>query len=262
MSVEALRQQALLAAFMAPAGHGVGPSLRESGERAARGIDAYRANAEALAERALAAVFGTVKAMLGEEDFAHLAADFWRARPPQRGDLGESGETFPEWLAAHPAMAPWPYLGDCARLDLALHRNERAADAAVDAASLALLETPDLDRLHLLLLPGTEVLRSAWPIGTIHRAHQAAAAQSEAAFDAVRIAFDSQRAEAVMVVREGWRGTVHLLDSAVADWTDRLLQGHSFDVALATAGEAFDFASWLATALRQGWLQGATLRAD
>ena len=262
MSGEALRQQALLAAFMAPPGHVVVPLLRESGERAARGIEAYRANAEALAERALGAVFGTVQAMVGDEDFAHLAIDFWRAHPPVRGDMGEWGDAFPAWLAAHPAMAPWPYLGDCAHLDLALHRNERAADAVFEAASLALLETTDPDRLHLLLMPGTELLRSAWPIGTIHQAHDAADDRSELAFDAVRHALDPPRAEAVLVVREGWRAVVHVLGGDAADWTEGLLRGHSLEAALAAAGEGFDFASWLGTALRHGWLKGAVVSAD
>ena len=262
MSVEALRQQALLAAFMAPPGREVAPPLRESGERAARGIEAYRANAEAVAERALAAVFGTVEAMLGAEDFAHLAADFWRAHPPLRGDLGEWGEAFPAWLAGHPAMAPWPYLGDCARLDLALHRNERAADAVFDAASLALLDTTEPDRLHLALMPGTELLRSAWPVGTIHKAHHAAADESEAAFHTVRLALDPPRAEAVLVVRQGWRAVVHGLDATTAVWIEHLLSGASLDAALAVAGDDFDFASWLATALRHGWLKGATALAD
>lgn len=257
MSVEAQRQQALLAAFTASPGHVVTPPLRETGERAERGIEVYRANAEALAERALGAVFATVQAMLGEEDFAHLAADFWRVHPPQRGDMGEWGEEFPAWLAAHRAMAPWPYLGDCARLDLALHRNERAADAVFDAASLTLLESTEPEQLRLMLMPGTELLRSTWPVGTIHHAHHAAADQSEAAFETVRVALEPPRAEAVLVVREGWRAVVHLVDRDAADWIDALLRGHSLDAALSAAGNGFDFASWLGTALRRGWLKGA-----
>ena len=262
MNGEARRQQALLAACIAPPGRALPPPLRETGERAARGIEVYRANAEALAERALAAVFGTVQTMLGAEDFAHLAADFWRAHPPVHGDMGEWGEAFPQWLAAHPAMAPWPYLGDCAALDLALHRNERAADAVFDAASLTLLETCAPERLRLAFMPGTELLRSGWPIGSIHRAHHIAADESDAAFDAVRVALDPPRAETVLVVREGWRAAVHVLAADAAAWADGLLRGQSLEAALAAAGEGFDFASWLGHALRQGWLKGAAVLAD
>ena len=52
---------------------------------------------------------------------------------------GSGATALPEWLAGHEALAAWPYLADCARLDLALHRCERAADAVFDAASLARL---------------------------------------------------------------------------------------------------------------------------
>ena len=96
---EAQRQRELLAAV---ASGGVGTLvLRESGARAARGLEAYRANAESIAERALAAAFATVQAMLGAEDFARLAREFWHARPPEHGDLGEWGEALPQWIEAH-----------------------------------------------------------------------------------------------------------------------------------------------------------------
>ena len=111
-------------------------------------------------------------------------------------------------------------------------------------------------------MPGTELLRSAWPVGTIHDAHHTTADRTEAAFEAVRLALDPPRAEAVLVVREGWRAAVHGLAGDAADWTVSLLQGHSLDAALAAAGEGFDFASWLGTALRHGWLKGAAVLPD
>ncbi len=272
MTAEAQRQQALLAALMAPPGQALDQTglpevgLREQGERAARGVDAYRANAEAVAERALAAVFGTVQALLGEEDFAHLAAEFWRATPPARGDVGEWGDAFPAWLAAHPAMAPWPYLADCARLDLALHRNERAADAVADAESLNLLASTDPSQLVMALMPGSELLLSRWPLAAIHLAHHVPPDDADAAFEAVRgllgAVTDSSAQSAVLVAREGWRAVVYALDAPTARWTQCLLDGQPLDQALAMAGEEFDFAAWLATALRHGWLKGAAVCAD
>lgn len=275
---EAQRQQALVAALLAPPGQVPDVLLHERGERAARGIEAYRANAEAIAERALAAVFGTVKALLGDADFAHLAAEFWRAAPPLRGDLGEWGDVFPAWLAAQAAMAPWPYLGDCARLDLALHRNERAADALFDAASMGLLASTDPARLTIALLPGTELIESRWPLAAIHQAHHLPADEADAAFEALRLRLaaitDGSPPEAVLVVREGWRAVVHRLDAATAVWTERLLSGTRLDAALDAALDAeidaeidatsdgFDFSAWLATALRHRWLKGVAVAAD
>jgi len=249
---EAQRQRGLIGAL---GGAGI-DGLREHGARAARGLEAYRANAEAIAERALAAAFATVRAMVGDDDFRQLARAFWHAHPPQRGDLGEWGDAFPDWLQAHAGMAAWPYLGDCARLDLALHRNERAADAVFDAASLALLESTEPARLQLQLMPGTALLRSRWPIVAIHRAHQLDATASEPAFEAVRTALAERAGEDALVVREGWRAAVHWLSDADACWTHSLLAGANLDTALVEAGASFDFAAWLQTAIRYRWLAG------
>ena len=261
-SLDATRQQALLVAFSAASTNPDGLGLRERGERAARGLEAYRANAQAVADRALAAAFGTVQALVGAEDFSHIACEFWRAHPPTRGDMGEWGGAFPAFLAAHRALAAWPYLADCARLDLALHRNERAADAVLDAASLGLLESADPARLQLLLVPGCELLESAWPIATIHRAHHVAPDESDAAFAEVRGAIAQGRGEAVWVVREGWRATAQALDAPTCRWLRAVLAGASIDAALVAAGDDFEFAAWLTTALQHQWLQGLVILRD
>jgi Putative DNA-binding domain len=259
---EVQRQQAFVAMLASP--QAAAPSLpwRESGERAARGLSAYRANAQASADRALAAAFPTVRALVGEEDFAHLAAEFWGAQPPLRGDLGEWGGAFPAWLEAHTAMAPWPYLGDCARLDFALHCSERAADAVLDAASLTQLESTDPVRLRIELMPGSALLRSAWPIASIHAAHQLLGEAAERAFERVREAIAAARGEQVLVARSGWRAVVYPLDAATADWTEQVLAGASLEAALEAAGASFDFAAWLASALRESWLKGVVVSRD
>jgi len=249
---EAQRQQALLRALLSGASV---DGLREQGERAARGLEAYRANAEAIAERTLAAAFPTVQALVGADDFKRLARAFWHAQPPLRGELGEWGDAFAAWLQAHAAMAPWPYLADSARLDFALHSNERAADAALDAASLSLLESADPARLHMRLMPGTALIRSAWPIAGIHRAHQLEGAEAEKAFERARDAIAAQRGEDAMVVRQGWRAVVVPLQIVDARWTEALLADASLAQALEQAGEGFDFAVWLETAVRNAWLK-------
>lgn len=259
---EADRQQRLLAALWAQTDAAALPVLHESGARATLGLRAYRGNAGALAERALSAVFITVQAMLGGQDFKHLAREFWRAHPPLCGDMGEWGAEFPGWLQAHAAFAEWPWLADCARLDLAIHHCERAADGALDAGSLNLLQSVDPSQLHMSLMPGTAALSSIWPIVTIHRAHQSAdqhAGDGEPArggFDEVRNALQAQRGEGLVVARGGWRARVHAVDEATLTWTRGLLEGAPLSQSLERAGAGFDFATWLALALREGWIVG------
>jgi hypothetical protein len=262
MNREAMRQQALLAALLDPAATEGAASLglREQGARARAGLAAYRGNAAALAERALAAVFPTLQSLLGEDDFRHLAREHWRARPPERGDLGEWGAELPAWIEAHAGLAAWPYLADCARLDLALHRCERAEDAAFDAASLALLASDDPASLRLLFLPGSACLRSAWPVAAIHAAHRPDA--DAAAFDHARAAIEHRQGQTVLVARHGWRATVHELAPADGAFTEALLAGASLAAALDQAGASLDFSAWLARALRDGWLKGVAHGGD
>jgi Putative DNA-binding domain len=257
---EAQRQRGLLAAFAR--GETSLASLRESGERAARGLEAYRANAETIAERALAAAVPTVQAMLGAETFKRVAREVWRDAPPTRGDLGEWGDALPAWLGANAKLAEWPWLADTARLDLALHRNERAADAVLDAESLGLLASTDPARLRVVFMPGTALLRSPWPVAMIHRAHQLEGEAAEAAFAQVRDALAAKRGESVLIVRRGWRGTVRVLDEPVVTWAEDLLAGAHLADALTHAGERFDFAAWLAEALRESWLKGVAAVDD
>ena len=49
---------------------------------------------------------------------------------------------------------------------------------------------------------------------------------------------------------------VHPLDPRTAAWTQDLLDSVDLAAALIRAGEGFDFAAWLATALRESWLRG------
>jgi hypothetical protein len=252
-AAEAERQRALVGAILAPRADAALLALNETGVRAEQGLAAYRANAEALAERALGAAFGRVRAMLGDDDFAQLAAEFWRAHPPQRGDVGEWGGGFAGWLQAHPALAQWPYLGDCARLDFALHCNERAADADFDADSLALLADVDPQRLRLVPMPGTALVSSRWPIVTIHRAHQSGA---DADFALARDAIERESAQHALVWRDGWRAAVTELTEPESAWMAALLAGADLAAALDRAGPGFDFAAWLARAIQRRWLEG------
>jgi hypothetical protein len=267
--VEARRQQALVAAIAAlnadgavdrstaPAAQAVAAHGAEGGPRTVRGLAAYRANAGAISERALEAVFPTVRTMLGASDFAHAARSFVRETPPERGDLGEWGAAFPAWLAAQPALAEWPYLGDCAALELARHRCERAADVVADLDSLATLGHADPATLRIRLVPGTAVLSSRWPIATIDAAHRSAEADAVAdpGFAAVRAALAERRGEAVLVVREGWRAVVRAIDAPTQAWLVSLLEGADLASALDRAGPSFDVAAWLAAAIEGGWMR-------
>lgn len=265
---EAERQQALVAALW-HADPGASAALEgwchDSPVTVVRGLQAYRGNAAANAARALGAAYPTVCALVGTGDFQQLARELWLEQPPVRGDLAQWGERLAARLQAHPALGDWPYLGDCARLDWAVHQCERAADAELDAPSIARLGDTDPERLRIVLRPGLAVVTSPWPIVTIHEAHQAGAATE--ALHSARVALQAGVAESALVSRSGWRARVQRIDAATAAWMQNLLAGNSLSAALdAMPGDAttgpFDLAAWLSAALASGWLKGISVTGD
>jgi len=251
---EARRQQGLLQALLArdPGAAVLGsadlPLLDTPPARRQRGLQAYVANAGASAERSLAASFPTVAALLGDEPFAGLARTYWRAAPPQRGDLAQWGAGLADFLAGDETLSSWPYLPDCARLDWRVALAERALDDAPDPTSWTLLGEADPDGLVVDLAPGTALLASPYPVVALWEAHQPGAG-----FEAARSALAAGLGEQALVWREGWRARVAAVDAETARWTEALQRGDSVGQALDAAGAAFDFERWLLQALQRGW---------
>jgi hypothetical protein len=265
---EAARQQALVAALWPPDASATA-ALEDwcSGRSVtvARGLQAYRGNGTANAARALEAAYPTVRALVGADGFQLLARELWTAHPPVLGDLAHWGDSLAAFLETHPDLSQWPYLGDCARLDWAVHRCERAADARWVAASLARLGDTDPQHLQIHLRPGLAVLASRWPVVTIHQAHRDGAALD--ALDAARDAVQAGVGESVLVCRSGWRAQVHRVDQVTVLWTQRLLAGDSLASALDAVSDAsavgpFDLAGWLTTAIAAGWLKEIIVTGD
>jgi hypothetical protein len=250
---EALRQQQLLRTlWRRSADSNLTGWLRESGARAGQGIAAYRGNAAAIAERALAAAYPTVQQLLGDESFVQLARVFWHRHPPQCGDLAWYGAELPTWIADDAQLASEPYLADVARIDWAVHRIEQAADVASTADGLPLLVNYDPARLRLRLRPGLALLPSRFPVVTIWQAHRSAEVDR---FAPVRAAFQRGERETALVSRAGWRAEVEAIDDASSRFIEAVQRGANLGLALDTAGEAFAFDRWLQRALAQQWLQ-------
>lgn len=224
-----LEQQLALVAALSGDGGAPLPGLRglldDGGGAREAGLLAYRRNAQALADKALAAVFPRLRELLGDAQFAALAWTFWRRCPPQ-GELGGWGRELSGFLAAQPGMDAEPPA--LARLEWALHEAERAADAALDAGSLELLGNSDPGALWLLPRPGARLLMP----------------------------------ERRLVWRRGWRAQWCELTKAEADfWTRLFVERQSLGTALEgclSAHPDFDFTAWLPRALGEDWLWAVT----
>ncbi len=267
---EAERQNRLLALLWGKAG---AVDMDFTGTVAARqrGLAAYRANAAALAPRALAGAYPTVALLLGAAPFAALARAFWHRHPPQRGDIACWGAGLPPAIQQDPQLIGEPYLADVARLDWAVHGAAAAADDIGPPVGLDLLASADPALLQLRLRTGSAVVVSPYPIVEIWRAHHGPPSGGpgpqppEAGdagggggggggggrFDAAREALREGKAQAAWVTRTGGcRVEVLALDEAGARFTQALLDGACLEASLLQAGPAFNFEAWLILALR------------
>jgi hypothetical protein len=266
LAKEALRQQMMLRALWRDARPGVLAGWMRDGDRFARGLQAYQANAGALAERALAAAYPTVQQLLGETSFARLARAHWHQAPPVRADVARWGGGLADRLSATEGLIDQePYLPDVARLEWAAHQAESTAEESFDPHGLERLADTDPARLWLLPRAGTALVASAHPLVSLWQAHRPGRVGQDDRFDAVRAAWAEGRAETALVWRRGERVEVAAVPAADAAFTAAVLHGLSLGQALdqaldrSTADPAFDFSAFLRVALQRGWLIGAGL---
>jgi hypothetical protein len=252
-----------LRAYSMPA---IGLFLSKSPASTLRGLRAYRANAQALAESALLAAYPVIRQLIGNDNFRHIAEDFWQAMPPERGDLAQWGRKLPEYLPQVPQLQALlqdhPYVFDVARAEWALHEAGTASDALLDAASFQLLATHDPAQLRLMLSPGCAVICSAYPIVALIQLHDLRVSD---AHEAARKQIASGEPQTALIWRQGLRPVIDAAQPASAALIEATLQGHPLSVALDSAFEQttdFDFSAWLAAQVPAGLLLGAALIAD
>src|SRR5438552_48313 len=88
--------------------------------------------------RALVERFPATVWLVGSELVTHAATSFIRERPPSRPCVAEYGDDFPQYLGAHSAAGPLPYLAQFAELEWHLGRLALATD-----------ESPNVQYIHL-----------------------------------------------------------------------------------------------------------------
>lgn len=256
--LELATQQAALVAALA-SGASVVPGLRGVGLKQAegpnlqRGLVAYRANAQALAVRALAAVYDPLQACLGEACFEAMAWAFWRASPPQRGDLAEWGSGLADFLALQAEMDA--LLCQLASLCWAAHLAERAADVELDRPSLQLLGQSSPENLGLRMRPGLS-LQQVSPAALL--LWQGGGGAGEDLIAAARMM--SWTPEPLLVWRQAWTARARGLSAAEHALLQAVLEGLDLDTALQSALRLqpdYDFGASLQSWLREECLWAA-----
>ncbi len=232
----------------------------------ARGLRAYRANAQELSVKVLHTSHPVLQQLLGEENFSHLAQDFWQAMPPKRGDLAQWGGDLAAYLLQVPQLQALlhehAYLPDVARVEWALHEAATACDAALDAQSFEWLTSRDPVDLHLDFSPGCTVLRCTHPVVSIMQLHDERMSDLH---ETAREAIAQGEPQTALIWRQGFRPMLADLDAAPAALIEATLQGQSLaaavDAALAQTSD-FDFSAWLAASVQSGLLVGIVQQAQ
>lgn len=253
-----LEQQALLQFVLGAGGAAARPHVPPSGDavlgqRWQRGLQVYRANGQALAERALGAAYPVLARLIGDENFAPLARHFWVRHPPLRGDMACWGDALGDFIDASVQLADEPYLGDVARLEWLMHRAGSATDVAADLSSFALLTAGDPGQVTLTLGAGVALLASPYPVVSIVNAHLLGSPSLEQAGQMLA----EGCAEHALVWRQGFRPCVRVSTAVENRLLGQLMAGQSLLDALGAVAVPFDFNAWLSEAAQTGLVCGA-----
>ena len=168
-------EQAAFAAVL-PASHLPAPGFTSGPgqSRADRRFNIYRNNHVSSLIDALAAGFPVVRALVGDEFFRAMTAEYIRQHPPRTPVLLAYGETFPDFIASFPPAGSLPYLPDMAKLERAMAESLNAGDAdPLTINALASIDPAALADQRLILHPSARWVESDWPVISIWQAHQA-----------------------------------------------------------------------------------------
>jgi hypothetical protein len=239
------RQDTFRAALLDPGAPVPGGLTDGAGRDAGQRFNVYRNNVAASLTEAMKTGFPVITKLLGEANMDGLSGLFLRAHPPTSPLMMHYGAAFPGFMEAMEQLSHLPYLGDVARLELALRASYHAADAPpIAPEALAEIEPKALLRTRLHLAPALRVVSSRWPIHGIWRFNTDTDAPKP-----------EPRAEDVLILRPDYDPVPHLLPPGGAVFVARIAAGDpmgpAHDAALTTAPD-FDLGLTLGLLLQGG----------
>jgi hypothetical protein len=197
------------------------PAVRRGSIPAADAFAVHRGTVFGVLCNALRLSFPTIDALVGDAFFDQAATAYVAEQPPRRARLSAYGDGFPGFLETYPPAQDLPYLGDVARLDLAVGRALAAPGAevrrqfAIDAA------------VSLALPVSLTALSLSFPADLIRAGLDAGDDQQLGAIDL------APRPRVVAVWRAGRQAVVRPLGPAAGVFLTEVLGGASADEALA-----------------------------
>ncbi|MCW8831927.1 MAG: DNA-binding domain-containing protein [Colwellia sp.] len=219
------------------------------------GINVYRRNLLANAERALSISFPTVFELLDSDVSQHIAHQFLKSSPPNQGDWAQWGAALAGFISTTEVGYEYPYLADCAALDWQVHCALHGIDQTFEQSSLQLLGDCQPEHIIVKFNANVKLLETKYPIGDIFYAHHGVdERQRKASLNNAQQALASPlAAQTVMVYRPEFQPKVATLMTGEAEFMRSLMSGQSLANALnnANGNNHFSFEHWLVKAIER-----------
>jgi hypothetical protein len=220
----------------------------------AQGINVYRRNLLANAQRALNISFPTVFKLLDSDISESLVYQFLRHSPPNQGDWTQWGDNFPHFLATTEVGDNYPYISECATLDWHVHRALHGRDQTFSQRSLQVLSESEPEHIFIEFNQNVKIFTSEFPLTEIFQAHHHNdKSQGEIAMNNAKSALLEKPVEqVVMVYRPEFQPQVAKLTASEGAFMLTLFSGKSLAQSLDAVKNSndFSFEQWLVTAIK------------
>lgn len=229
------------------------PSVLAQSGFNAQGINIYRRNLLANAQRALSISYPTIFELLDGDVSDNLTHQFLKRSPPHQGDWAQWGETLANFVATTGVGDDYPYLSDCAALDWHIHCALHGKDQTFDRSSLQLLGDIEPEHIIVEFNQNVTLLKTQYPITDIFQAHHhSIESQRAVAMNKAQEALSLTPVEhIVMVYRPEFQPQVTKLTTREGEFMRCLMSGKSLAQSLDVVSHDCDFSfeKWLITAI-------------
>jgi len=240
------QQQALMDAIL---------SQQENNSFEKRGLEIYQQNLLVSAERALQITYPIVLQLIGEELFKYATKILLQQSPPAQGDWALWGDEFPALLRAMRQLADYPYVADCAKLDLVRHKLERAKDSETDMASLQLLAELEPDDIKIVLSVNLKLCSSDFPIVDIYQGHVEPQQNESTWLQQAKTKLENRQGQKILLYRPQFKAQVRALKGDEYYFLSLLEEGialgQTLDLMISEGHPDFSFEQWLPMAIQQ-----------
>jgi len=219
------------------------------------GINIYRRNLLANAKRALSISFPTIFKLLDGDVSEHIAYQFLKTSPPNKGDWAQWGESLPRFIATTDIGSEYPYLADCATLDWHVHCALHGIDQAFQQATLKLLADNEPEHIFVKFNLNVKLIETQYPITDIFYAHHGndEAQRNISMSNAQQALASTIEVQTVMSYRPEFESKVTTLLAHESIFMRCLMSGQSLAQSLNTIKEnkLFSFEIWLIKAIER-----------